>query len=394
MVPPRYLPPRPPMETLRVLHAPHNVGSHPQMLARTERELGLSSWCVTLTQNFRSYPVDEVLLRGDELWPVREAKRLQLLARASTRYDVVHFNSGQSIFPIPDPTTVSGDYRSLLRLLRHGYSRALNMNDLRLLRATRRGIVMTYQGDDARLGGSWGTPGSPFEFRLADEVDYYTPEWDKARRLMIARVARFADRIYYLNPDLAHTLPRRAEFMAYAHIDLRDWLPVPYALSEDEPPLVVHAPFHKGVKGTRFVLDAVERLRAEGVPFRFELIEGLRHADARRLYERAHILVDQLLLGWYGGLAVELMALGKPVIAHVRASDLGVVPPEMRAEIPVVDATHATIYGVLRELLTTRRAELPEIGRRGRAYVERWHDPLRIAAQLRDTYESVVRESR
>jgi hypothetical protein len=33
---------------------------------------------------------------------------------------------------------------------------------------------------------------------------------------------------------------------------------------------------------------------------------------------------------------------------------------------------------------------LREIGRRGRAYVERWHDPRRIAAILKADYEAAV----
>jgi hypothetical protein len=375
---------------LRVLHAPHNVGTNPQSLARAERELGLASWCVTLTQNYRGYPADEVLLRGDESWPVRESKRWGLLRRALRDFDVVHFNSGQSLAPVPDPTTLDDRHHSVLRALRHGYARTLNMNDLWLLKRAGKAIAVTYQGDDARQGASWGTEGSPFEFPIGNEVDYYTPAFDEARRHMIARFDRFADRIYYLNPDLARVLPARAEFMPYAHIDLNDWSSVPFLLEDAEPPLVVHAPFHQGVKGTRFVLEAVEQLQAEGVLFRFELIEGLTHENARRLYERAHILVDQLLLGWYGGIAVELMALGKPVIAHIRASDLGTIPVEMRNELPVVDATPETIADVLRSMLTTRRTELADLGARGREYVERWHDPARIARRLKNDYETVL----
>ncbi len=58
-----------------------------------------------------------------------------------------------------------------------------------------------------------------------------------------------------------------------------------------------------------------------GVRFEFTLVEGLHREEAKRLYERADLFVDQLILGWYGGVAVELMALGKPVIAHIRPGD-------------------------------------------------------------------------
>jgi hypothetical protein len=60
---------------------------------------------------------------------------------------------------------------------------------------------------------------------------------------------------------------------------------------------------------------------------------------------------------------------------------------EMRTDFPIIDATPNGIYDVLKEWLTVRRHELPALGRRSRAYVERWHDPLQIAARLKRVYE-------
>jgi hypothetical protein len=145
------------------------------------------------------------------------------------------------------------------------------------------------------------------------------------------------------------------------------------------------------VKGTRFILDAVRRLKSEGIQLEFVMVEGLAHTEAMQLYGKADLLIDQLLVGWYGGLAVELMALAKPVIAYLREEDLQFVPQAMREELPVVSATPQSIYHVLRDLLTVRRHQLPELGERGRKYVEMWHDPIRVAATLKTTYERIVR---
>jgi hypothetical protein len=109
-----------------------------------------------------------------------------------------------------------------------------------------------------------------------------------------------------------------------------------------------------------------------------------------KLYADADILVDQLLVGWYGGLAVELMALGKPVVAYIREDDMGFIPSAMHADLPVVNATPGSIYNVLRELLTARRHELGAIGVRSRQYVETWHDPIRVASLLKATYVGLI----
>jgi glycosyltransferase involved in cell wall biosynthesis len=121
-----------------------------------------------------------------------------------------------------------------------------------------------------------------------------------------------------------------------------------------------------------------------------ELVEGVPHEEARRIYARADVAVDQLHAGWYGGFAVVAMALGLPVVAYLRDGDLGVLPAGMREEIPVIHATSETLADVLRERLTTDREGLRELGRRSRAFVERWHDPRAIASALAADYESVV----
>jgi hypothetical protein len=148
---------------------------------------------------------------------------------------------------------------------------------------------------------------------------------------MIRVFSMFAERIYYLNPDLAHYLPGRAEFMAYAHVD---WRTVHVYQTGNRRPRIVHAPTNRRIKGTRFVVKTVEKLRREGFEFDFALVENVKHEDAMREYEKADIVVDQLLIGWYGGLAVEVMAMGKCVVCYLREEDLSVVPLEMAEEIP------------------------------------------------------------
>jgi glycosyltransferase involved in cell wall biosynthesis len=102
------------------------------------------------------------------------------------------------------------------------------------------------------------------------------------------------------------------------------------------------------------------------------------------------LLIDQLLVGWYGGLAVECMALGKPVVCYIREEDLKFIPARMRRDLPIIQATPATLYTVLKAWLTVRQDELRQAGHQGRMYVEQWHDPLKIAAKLQSEYEAIL----
>jgi glycosyltransferase involved in cell wall biosynthesis len=369
---------------LRVLHCPWNIGGHPGLLALHEREIGTGSHCITLRDSPYGFPADEVLLT-----PAMQAKdedrvRLQLFARAIRDFDVIHFNFGQTIL---ESTTIPkldrcANWKGKLRKL---YQFVTWMADLPLLRICNKAIVMTYQGDDARQSDYCR---EHFEVNAADETDYYTVESDQWKRRAIRRVARFADRIYALNPDLLHVLPPGSRFLAYANVDPQQWVASPP--TRNTVPRVVHAPTHQGVKGTRYILDAVEQLHREGVAFEFVLVEGMSRSEARREYESADLLVDQILLGWYGGVAVELMALGKPVVCYIRQEDLKFVPEAMRRDLPLIDASPKTIKAVLGDLLTRRRGELPELGRRSRLFVEEWHDPRKIARQIVTDYHGLM----
>ena len=355
-----------------------------------ERELGAHSMSVVFQPSKFSYESDHILFKMNDRFVHRQIKTWRLIHYALRYFDIIHYNFGRSLILYELGTQSAWPPRQAVQTaINHTYFPLLEFADTALFRRASKGIVVTYQGDDVRQGDYCR---ANYGITFATEVahDYYTARSDAHKRRQIARFARYADRIYALNPDLLSVLPPAAEFIPYASVDPRQWQPV-----YPEPhgrPHVLHAPSHRGVKGTRFLLEAAERLRREGVPFDLEMIENLPHAEATARYRDADIVVDQLLAGWYGGFAVEAMALGKPVIAYLRESGLHIVPREMREELPVIDAHPETIYDVLKEWLTVRRDALPERGRASRAYVERWHDARAIAKRLIGDYEAILRE--
>jgi hypothetical protein len=380
-----------PSQKIRVLHCPTMIGGHPQQLARAERQVGLNSWAVAFSQTHFAYASDEILWGKGDGYLLREIRRWKILRRAVHHFDVIHFNFGSSILPsrIPINSHAGNSKDYLLRKLYNVYAQLFELRDLPLLRKIGKGIVVTYQGDDARQSDYCR---KNFSITFANEVgpDYYQPGRDDHTRWQIRTFATHADRIYGLNPDLLYVLPHGARFLPYAHVDLLNWQPKPGFPPPSNNPLVIHAPSHQGAKGTKYVLEAISRLQAEKIPFHFKLVEGLSNAEARQIYEQADLLVDQLLAGWYGGLSVELLALGKPVICYIRESDLQFIPRKMSEDLPIINAHPDTIYQVLKEYLTTRKIELTQIGEKGRAYVETWHDPLKIAARLKKDYEEIL----
>lgn len=145
---------------------------------------------------------------------------------------------------------------------------------------------------------------------------------------------------------------------------------------------VVHASNHRMFKGTRYVIEAVDQLRAEQEAIELVLVEGVPNARALELYRSADVIFDQCLMGNYGYLALEGMALGKPVMCFVREPAHYLLKPD---ECPIVNTHVSTLKEDLRRLVR-RRADLPEIGRRGRGYVETYFSPQAFANRLAAAY--------
>jgi glycosyltransferase involved in cell wall biosynthesis len=140
------------------------------------------------------------------------------------------------------------------------------------------------------------------------------------------------------------------------------------------PVRILHAPNHRSIKGTEFVLAAVQELRDEGLDVEFVLVERLRNPEVLALMREADILADQLIIPGYGLAAIEGMASGIPVLCNLdhpshaslfdRYSFLG--------ECPVVSTTPESVTSVLRALVSNGELRR-DLGRAGRAYVEKYH---------------------
>jgi glycosyltransferase involved in cell wall biosynthesis len=219
-----------------------------------------------------------------------------------------------------------------------------------ILKATRRKSVLHFLGSDIR--GK-----TPEQLRFARGAD--------------ARIVGSYDALRWV-PD-AHVVP--------PGLDLSEYTPAPP--EHNDRPVVVHAPSSRRRKGTEHVVAACEGLDVE-----LDIVEGLRHDEARRRYERADIVVDQLNAGWYGIFALEAMALGKPVLSYLRPEAVQEMQRALGVDVPIVPVTKETLRERISEL-----AESPErrrqVGAASRAYVERVHDADKGADRLLEIYQSL-----
>jgi glycosyltransferase involved in cell wall biosynthesis len=161
-------------------------------------------------------------------------------------------------------------------------------------------------------------------------------------------------------------------------IDLRGIDPVPP--TDRARPVVVHAPSSRRRKGTEHVVAACAELDVD-----LRIVEGLRHDEAFERYREADIVVDQLNAGWYGLLAIECMALGKPVVTFLHDEAVRRTEQAFGVQVPVVSATSETLRERLAPLVADA-AERRRLGAASRAYVEQVHDVERVADRLLALY--------
>jgi len=60
-------------------------------------------------------------------------------------------------------------------------------------------------------------------------------------------------------------------------------------------PIVIHAPSYREVKGTKYIVDAVDKLKSEGLLFEFKLLENIPFRDVLQYYTDGDIMVGQIL---------------------------------------------------------------------------------------------------
>jgi glycosyltransferase involved in cell wall biosynthesis len=170
--------------------------------------------------------------------------------------------------------------------------------------------------------------------------------------------------------------------------DMHYW-PLDLTAFEAEPPVyrpgntlrVAHAPNHGHFKGTRFLMEAIERLRGEGQPIELVSVQGVSNKKVLELFRASHLVADQFVAGFHGYTALEAMALARPVLCFLRNDDMMIDP----ATCPIINVRPEQVYDVLKQCLEGD-FDLENLGKRGREYIARYYSVEAVSARLGRMY--------
>lgn len=350
-----------------MLHLPTSVGGNAWGLAQGEKLLGLDSKVLIDTNNWLNYPYDFCMDFDKRSSPSMVFKMVETFFKVRKSYDIFHFNFG----------------RSLIDIRKYG----INYLDLPFYRGKK---IMTFNGCDARQ--KYLTM-QRVNFSACHESVCYggmcnSGTFDTLRRKRIEIVSKTMDHIFALNPDLMYFLPQdKTTFLPYS---IANWDKITnndYIISKRIK--IVHAPTDRAAKGSQYILRALSNLQKKYPNLEVSIIEKLPYEEALKKYQEAHIIIDQVLIGWYGAFGVEVMKMGKPLAVFIRDEDLKFIPPAMAKTLKeaIININPFNIEAILASYIENSNL-LHEKSKAALDYVHQWHNPLYVAGLTKRIYES------
>lgn len=268
----------------------------------------------------------------------------------SLNYDFYHFKFGQSLLPF-------------------------NL-DLPLLRLMGKKIIMSWHGQDLRQWDRFQA--DPYNKILSQKIGFSQfNEWRKRCRFNFIKL--FVQKMTVSTPDLLEFAPQALFVPEMA--PLNRILSSKLKAQDSKTGIVIfHAPSNRAIKGTEYVIKAVDRLKSEGEKVKLVLSENLSAQQIADSYQNTDLVIDQLLIGTYGVVAVEAMLSQKPVICYIRED----LKDKYPADLPIINANPDNIYDILKA--TIKRTDLIKLGEKSFKFILNFHSPEKLAQKWAKIY--------
>lgn len=281
------------------------------------------------------------------------------------KYDIWHFNYLECFFFYP------------LNLL--------------ILKLFRKKIILTCRGTDVR---------DRFDFlpnALLAKTDFkkipefykmqnlYRPFWSRLNQAIRKKIfILLADKVVLTGPFLVSSVSRYDKIIPYArennlHKDKGGLRP-----RQSKKIVIAHIPSSSIIKGTKIIKKAFTSLSKNHRNCEFKILDNISHKDVIIEMAKADIIIDQILVGWYGGQAVEAMMMGKIAVAYLNAAYFQFV--SFADEIPIWNASPWSFKKDLETLIKIYPQIKVELSFQSIKFVKKYHSSEKIANQYRAIY--------
>jgi len=339
----------------KIIHGIGPSAGQPYGLSKALRKYGSYAESISVVQN------NKFLLQADNLWSTKSIKEhASLIKWIVDRFDIVHLH-----------------FRPIMNYIIDKQYSSPSFIDFEIFKQSRKKLVFTFRGSEIRINKEFKEK-NPFAWDEVDDPTFATMN-DLTKIELRKRVREMADLILVPDPELQTYIPEAKILPRIIDTNKLKFV----GQVNKQKPLIVHAPTRRGAKGTNRVLSAIETLKEKGYQFDFELLENLPHDTLIDKLKEADIVIDQLLIGWYGVLGLEAMTLGKVTLAYIREDIQNSIP-----NLPIVNVNPNNLTKELAEIIEDDKLR-EEIGKKSRTFVEEYHSEEVISDLLLNYYKDL-----
>lgn len=345
---------------MKILLGISPVGGHLAGIQYGLKQIGIESDLVYYKNNKYNMPSDKIIWREGFSSKEKILSMYDFFKFANKHYDVIHFVFGSSFFMFPKHLTfldlpfISKDIKIFT---------SFNGCDIR-----QKNIMSDIDDICACSDINCGKGSCGFGY-------------DKLKQLKTYMFTKYSQKTYVTTPDLKVFSPS-SELLFQPKHTFFDYDYV--GISKNKKLKVVHAPSNTTIKGTKEIINACEKYKDY---IELILVENMNNKDALKVYKKADIVIDQLKIGWYGGFAVEVMRMGKPVIAYISDLSLSNIEQNIQDDLPIINANIQNIESVLIDFIKNRE-KLDILSQKSYQYVNKYHNPIQIAKNIYNDYRN------
>ena len=160
--------------------------------------------------------------------------------------------------------------------------------------------------------------------------------------------------------------------------------------NQDKTFKIFHAPNHKNIKGTQYLVDAVDDLKAQGYDMELILKTKIANNEVIATIHDCDIVADQFIVGWYAMFALEAMSCKKPVLCYLR-DDLMYLYKSTKIlddEIPIINTN---VHNIKEQILWcyNNKNKLDEISQNSYEFVKKYHSLQAIGKKFDFAIKSI-----
>ncbi len=251
-------------------------------------------------------------------------------------------------------------------------TRKLRAFELAVYKALNKKIIFHFVGSDIRDPEYLAWKGDHiYEFLEGKVKGEMSKEWQKS---LIRDAEKYADHIFVSTPDLIQ-LCKKAEYFPLVlntnkfqeEIEAAKKAAKPFFRTQKLK--ILHAPSSPSNKGSKIIDKVIEKLKGQ---FDFEYINsvdlnidsGTIYPVSRyqlfQLYAEADIVIDQILIGWYGLQSLEALYANCKVLCYIDENLLNYLPENCPLIIADANTLEKKLTPILSDLNPIQKREAHE----------------------------------